>query len=254
MLPAAQRLTLKDFPYAMAQTAEETARRSLRARQHFLTVFFSQRSHILGLFHQIWGSSCLFCVCKFWFTLFLNTLITDSCNKCVVYVIGLTVNKMCRSHNLNLALVFWFSFPSYTSLYHLIKRQSTWNIPITAWARRVIVKHVWNMWRKETPANRLKHGELCQALQRQPCPEPMRRRGVSAGLLERDVTAHLSGEYSWQHMLCLSAFQLNPHLNKSGAAALWWSSTERIHRHRQPTLGLPHTVQERGLSNCPFPV
>lgn len=129
----------------------------------------------------------------------------------------------------------------------LINRPSTLNILITAWSRRVTVKHVWNMWRKETPANRLKHGELCQAPQRQPCSEPMRRHGVSAGLLERDVTAHLSGEYSWQHMFCLSAFQLNPHLNKSGAAALWWSSTERIHRRRQPSLGLPHTVQERGL-------
>lgn len=151
------------------------------------------------------------------------------------------------SHKFNLDLIFRFYFRCYTSLQHLINRPSTLNILITAWPRRVTVKHVWNMWRKETQANRLKHGELCQALQRQPCSEMMRRHGVSAGLLERDVTAHLSGEYSWQHMFCLSAFQLNPHLNKFGAAAPWWSSTERIHRHRQPSLGLPHTVQERGL-------
>lgn len=39
MLPAAQRLTLKDFPYAVAQTAGE-APRSSAAKKHFLTVFF----------------------------------------------------------------------------------------------------------------------------------------------------------------------------------------------------------------------
>lgn len=42
MLPAAQRLTLKDFPYVVAQTANETACHSIGGKQHFLTVFWSE--------------------------------------------------------------------------------------------------------------------------------------------------------------------------------------------------------------------
>lgn len=96
MLPAAQRLTLKDFPYAMAQTAEETAQRSLRARQRFLTAFF-----YWGMLQtSFWvysikpkGLFLFFCVKSDFFDL-LSSFVNDSRNKCVVYInLDLTNSK-----------------------------------------------------------------------------------------------------------------------------------------------------------------
>lgn len=77
MQPAALRLTLKDFPYAMAQTTQETAQRSLACQQTFPNGLFLVKEVKDKICE---GFCCFFFLLKHFFVAILSTLVNVTLN------------------------------------------------------------------------------------------------------------------------------------------------------------------------------